>query len=418
MNNVSKWIWNLGMGVDSVAGLVRHLVEPETRDYDLEDLIVVTAMTGDEWTDTRELMEAYVLPLMRKHNVRYVQLAKPGPNVRKDGRYVVLSDSRQTTELCFRGAYKLSDETRDSATGPAMSSRKCSLKFKGEVIDAWLNDALPAGTHVCQMIGFEANEPTRAAGDVKHTKVGHLGSWSVTRQGCYPLIEWNWNRKACLDYIERTLGVRWEKSACSQCPFAGGCADNLPNVAARAMKPENREDALRALWVEHQMVAFNPLQELFKTTTLRATLLDNGAAELVAEHDARVAADTWGIYEVRRVFVHAQLNPRAAVRKLDGLTRDEAIQRIRDMANERDMRLSEDHETARAIFDERTTDSDKYGTREGFFVAAPATFESKIGSKNFEHMYADPQRAVAEAAERKAAAAAKKAAKKHLAVVA
>src|SRR5689334_3007279 len=45
-------ILSLGMGVESVAILVRWIMEPETRPCPLEDLIVITAMVGDEYDDT------------------------------------------------------------------------------------------------------------------------------------------------------------------------------------------------------------------------------------------------------------------------------------------------------------------------------------------------------------------------------
>lgn len=48
---------SLGMGVDSAALLARWLLDPSSRDFDLDDLVVVTAMTGDEYTATRLLMD-------------------------------------------------------------------------------------------------------------------------------------------------------------------------------------------------------------------------------------------------------------------------------------------------------------------------------------------------------------------------
>jgi transposase len=41
------------MGVDSTALLLRWLHDPDSRDFDLDQLIVITAMTGDEFPDTR-----------------------------------------------------------------------------------------------------------------------------------------------------------------------------------------------------------------------------------------------------------------------------------------------------------------------------------------------------------------------------
>src|SRR5262249_35486196 len=67
---VMKVILNLGMGVESSAILARLLLEPDVRDFELADLVVVTAQTGDEFSDTAALVEAHLLPLMRRHGVR------------------------------------------------------------------------------------------------------------------------------------------------------------------------------------------------------------------------------------------------------------------------------------------------------------------------------------------------------------
>lgn len=46
-----------GMGVDSVALLVRWIINPSTRNFPLEHLVVVSAMTGEEHPQTREYMD-------------------------------------------------------------------------------------------------------------------------------------------------------------------------------------------------------------------------------------------------------------------------------------------------------------------------------------------------------------------------
>ena len=73
--------------------LVRWLRAPSTRPCSLDDLLVVSAQTGDEYEDTQELVETHILPLLREYNVRYVQVARKGP-VEADG-IVVLDDTRQ-----------------------------------------------------------------------------------------------------------------------------------------------------------------------------------------------------------------------------------------------------------------------------------------------------------------------------------
>ena len=58
----------------------------------MEDLIVITSQVGDEYTDTGRDVEAHILPLMRAHGIRYVQVARHG-HFEADG-ITVLDDSR------------------------------------------------------------------------------------------------------------------------------------------------------------------------------------------------------------------------------------------------------------------------------------------------------------------------------------
>src|SRR5947209_13202497 len=94
-----------GLGVESVAILLRWLEEPATRDFRLEDLTVITAMTGKEWPDTRRDFEQYILPRFRNQNIRFVQVARAG-HLEKDG-IVVLDASRNPERLYIEGAYTL-----------------------------------------------------------------------------------------------------------------------------------------------------------------------------------------------------------------------------------------------------------------------------------------------------------------------
>jgi len=121
-----------GLGVESVAILLRWLLEPAIRDFPLEDLIVVTAMVGAEWPDTANDFEKYMLPLFRQHQVRFVQVARGG-HLEQDG-IVVLRDSRSTDRLFIEGAYTLTQELESVGTVPQYGSEhRCSLKFKAFV---------------------------------------------------------------------------------------------------------------------------------------------------------------------------------------------------------------------------------------------------------------------------------------------
>jgi hypothetical protein len=66
------------MGVESTCILVRWIVEPETRPCPLDQLIVITAQVGDEYANTGRDVELHVVPLLRKHQIRYVQVTRHG----------------------------------------------------------------------------------------------------------------------------------------------------------------------------------------------------------------------------------------------------------------------------------------------------------------------------------------------------
>ena len=114
-------ILSYGMGVESTAILLRFLEEPDTFEFDLSNLIVIVAMTGDEWENTRTDVERHILPRIRGHNVRFVQVARAG-HLQKDG-IAVLDDGRRPHKLFAEGAYKLSDELRGAGMVPAFAGQ-------------------------------------------------------------------------------------------------------------------------------------------------------------------------------------------------------------------------------------------------------------------------------------------------------
>jgi predicted amidophosphoribosyltransferase len=120
-----KVVLSYGLGVDSTALLLRWLSEPDSRDFDLSDLLVVTAMTGDEWPDTVDLVERHVLPRLAEAGVTYAQVARGGAS-QKEG-IAVLEESDEPHRLYADGAYRLSDELTRAGTIPqAAGSRYCS----------------------------------------------------------------------------------------------------------------------------------------------------------------------------------------------------------------------------------------------------------------------------------------------------
>jgi hypothetical protein len=115
-------ILSYGLGCESSAILARWLFERDTRPCPLSELVVVTAQTGDEYEDTQELVEEHILPLLRQHGVRYVQVARHG-HLEAD-RITVLEDSCAPSRLFIEGDYKLSDELRAAVSRTSKGGQK------------------------------------------------------------------------------------------------------------------------------------------------------------------------------------------------------------------------------------------------------------------------------------------------------
>src|SRR5262250_1190082 len=97
-----------GMGVEGTAIILRWLNDPTSRDFDLSELTVITAQVGEEWDDTASDVTQYILPCLRDHGIRYVQVARAG-HLEEDG-IEVLDDTREPYVIYHQGVYKLSDE--------------------------------------------------------------------------------------------------------------------------------------------------------------------------------------------------------------------------------------------------------------------------------------------------------------------
>ena len=78
MPEVETTVLSYGMGVESTAILLRWCLEEDTRPCPLGRLVVITAQVGDEYKDTGRDVEIYMLPMMRCHGIRLVQVARHG----------------------------------------------------------------------------------------------------------------------------------------------------------------------------------------------------------------------------------------------------------------------------------------------------------------------------------------------------
>ncbi|BAU15925.1 hypothetical protein LEP3755_64910 (plasmid) [Leptolyngbya sp. NIES-3755] len=276
---------NWGMGVESTAILVRWILEPNTRPFSsFEDLIVLTAQTGDEVSETKLLCETYLLPLLRQHCIQLVQVAKTTAS-KLDG-YVILSDTAEPTELHTEGNFKLSWDLMQSGTVPRLGRPHiCAQRWKGEVLDAWISD------HVSEAfrpyLGYNADELKRAGKADGYTCQGH--------QFIYPLIEWRWTRDDCIEYLYRVFGVLWRKSACAYCPF------QQKNAAIERYYRDPKAGGF-ALLMELNALAFNPRMHLFSSGTAYDLIVESGNLAAIAELKCLLDRTEWAIYHIQRIY--------------------------------------------------------------------------------------------------------------------
>jgi len=369
-------VLSYGMGLDSTGLLLRWLHDPDSRDFELSDLLVITAMTGDEWPITGQLVSEHILPRLAAAGVRYVQVARRG-STQADG-IEVLDDSRTPTVLHLDGVYTLSDELRAAGTVPQTGgARLCSAKAKGWPLDRFLEEHVEGPFR--QAIGFEVGEILRARRDAMHDR--------AERTGFYPLIEWGWDRADCQRYIEWHTGVpEWPKSACGYCPFA------LTNKAGRARTLKGwaaePEVGLHALALEHLAICLNEHQGLVAGDRA-IDLVREHETGLARQHEAELERHPHALYEVRRLLRARRGDPtRAAnasrhLRILATGDRDEMRQALRQQAARRGGRVDA-HDGIERVWVRRR--ADRFPCREHFFVAAPVGAVEK-GDPNFEQWW-------------------------------
>lgn len=359
-------VMNYGMGVDSTTILLRWLLEPDSRDFGLDELCVVSSQTGNEFPDTCRMVETYMLPLFRLHRVRYVQMARKGP-LRADG-ISVLSDTREPHVLHTEGVYKLSDELLEAGTGPQVASRRCSLKSKGVVIDTWLAQEM-GDEPFRQVMGFNADEQGRIERDSCYG--------GDNRNAHYPLMEWGWGREACEKYLLDWVGEPWPKSCCTMCPFTRGKEGVLARF--RAMP----EHAAEALLVELMAMALNPRMTLYAHTSLWDLLVQDGNEAAFEALFQRTDGMPWAVYLVRRTYKRKGQADRS-VKVIDQGDRGRMYFRLARLAEATEAHV-EDGYTPRFFTLHR--EPGVYPTHEEMFVAAPMLARDKE-KKSFEATWA------------------------------
>ena len=344
-------------------------------------VVLFTRVGIAEFEQTGRDVEEHILPLLRRHRVRYVQVARAQRHVTKAGAgIVVLSDTTHPTRVCLDGVYKLSDELLEAGTLAQRSgSRLCSVHAKGEVLDPVIT-RITEGRPYRQIIGYEANEPKRAAADRDHN--------TQLRTGVYPLLDWGWTRAMCIEFIASvTGGVIWEKSACAACPFALSTKAGLARVLARYA----REPAagIATLFQEHVALTLNPAQTLLPGRSARAVVADAGLHRLLAGLDAKLDSAEHAIYEVRRILRprrHDRTKLTNASRSVAAIatgTREQLRAQLAELAEQlgRDV-ATDEHGIGRVYLRTRAR---VYPTIEHFYVVCPAVVKDKRASRFDEH---------------------------------
>ncbi|AFM20150.1 hypothetical protein Mycch_5482 (plasmid) [Mycolicibacterium chubuense NBB4] len=275
----------------TTAILLRWLHEPTTREFGLDKLVVVVAHTGDEYAATLRDAQDVVLRLLARYRVRLVQAGRSRLNTTAAGAGIsVFDDSTQPTHLYADRGYALSDELLAAGTVPQLGSRRCSLRAKGAVLDPIIG-TLTGGQPFRHYLGFETGELRRAQRDTAYN--------TATRRGVYPLLEWQRSRTDALDYLHQVSGLRWQKSACSYCPFQFSSKAGRADALERCRRDPHA--GARALYLEHLAACLNPRQSLLAQGRLIDLVRTAGLTEVVDRFTTHIAAQPHALYEVRRV---------------------------------------------------------------------------------------------------------------------
>lgn len=261
-----------GMGLDSTALLLRWLEEPGSRDFDLSELVVLTAMTGEEFDATGESVETHILPRLADQGVRFIQVGREQRRTTKAGQgVVVLDDSDSPRKLFFDGEYTLGDEMLSAGTVPQLGGlRACSVHSKGDCLDP-VTAAVTAGKPYRHVIGYEVGEYKRVLKDRRYN--------TGLRTGWYPLADdWGWDREKCQEYVTGVLGLSWEKSACVFCCFALATQAGRDKTLERFRRQPSA--GVRAMLIEHVARSLNPAQTLVSGGSLADLVRQSGLTQV------------------------------------------------------------------------------------------------------------------------------------------
>jgi hypothetical protein len=355
--------------------LLKYLSETdEERGFPLENLIVITALVGREWDETLDKVQRFILPLLRQQHILTLQCGRMS-DYSADG-WIIYECSRQPQRIyqavAQRLGWTLDRHLLRNGIVPQRrkGARTCTLRFKGEVIDAIVRHLFavsPMATYKRE-IGYNADEVERAnrsegygSGGIEPTY--HVGynadetkraktDRSLGNQGyayeigynadeedriseavstwrkqvfTFPLItQYQMGRAAVDEFNIVTImahyGVsrdeaRIRKSSCSDCPFS--CSSGGRSLLLKSYWSQPEEGA-NAAFIEQNALALNPTQFLYSTkfTVLDLLEQDGNTAALQAYEDLINSVNDWAVYAVRRIW-----KPKGLIRQTERIYR-------------------------------------------------------------------------------------------------
>ncbi|MFB8442687.1 hypothetical protein ACFC7A_26915 [Streptomyces niveus] len=294
-------VLSYGLGADSTAILLMFLASPAAHglEPDLSDLVVVHAVTGDEFSDSLSYVDRLVLPLLRAHKVRLVQICRGGRSD-SDG-VLVLDDSRAPHRIHAAGPWRLSDELCAAGTVPMLASgqRRCSIRFKGWCLDNWALAEFGT-TPFRRVIGYHAGELGRAEKDSAIQRRLNTAAGRTICEPHYPLILGRMDRTAVEAYVLRRLGEPIKKSYCAMCPFSGVCASRDRHEERLRAHPHVAADVLR---LEYVSMALNEAMSLYGPAgSLYGRLAEDRRNSAVLEaFETGLDQALYAVYEIRRM---------------------------------------------------------------------------------------------------------------------
>ena len=192
---------SFGGGINSTALLLEWVEQGKPLD------LVIFADTGTEMPETYEFIDKYVIPFCKKHNIHfetvYYTVSDKVAGVKK-GHWV------EGERVSIYDYYEYQKAV------PSMIKRSCTDKFKISPIEKYIKQKWGDKNLPLRLIGIDAGESHRAK-FIVDPETGKKEK--LYEHNEYPLLDWGWDREACLDRIKKEGWENPGKSGCYFCPF-------------------------------------------------------------------------------------------------------------------------------------------------------------------------------------------------------